>query len=307
VSALATLSALGRRRRSALSRAFGPRHELLSRVLPAGRRRLARAAFVLGLVSLALGWLEARRVGQVAPTAATGADWVLCLDVSRSMWARDVLPDRLARARGEVRGLLEVAGTDRVALVAFAGSARLVSPLTTDHAALRALLEGVDPTLPLGGGTDLGAALEEAERALASAPPGARVVVVTDGEDLAGRARLLAERLHGRGARVDCVGVGTREGGKIALEGEGSAGFLVDRSGSEVVSALSPDTLERLAEAGGGRFLVAQGDGAALRDLRAPGGHAGPAGGEGARGRAFLLLALLLLALDLGLKRGAAR
>jgi Ca-activated chloride channel family protein len=203
-----------------------------------------------------------------------------------------------------VRAFLAGAAGDRRALGAFAGRARLVAPLTPDREALGALLDTMDPTLPLGGGTDLGAALEEAERALDSAGRGARVVVVTDGEDLAGRARLLAERLRRRGVRVDCVGVGTREGGKIALEGEGTPGFLVDRSGREVVSALSPETLVRVADAGGGRYLAADGDGFALRDLREP--AAGPPGNERAPVRLLVLAALVLLSSDISLRRRAA-
>jgi len=248
------------RRREARRRALlGPRAAALGAELSArercARRWLASAALGLGLLT----WMQPRWGWEPARDEARGIDLLLCLDVSRSMLARDLAPDRLSVARRAIRELAEVARGDRLGLVAFAGEARLVVPPTSDATTFVELAELVDPDSVQLGGTDLGAALERALAALTERPLGpAAIVLLTDGEDLSGKGLAAAEACAARGVPVHAVGIGTALGSKIVVEQDGGESFLVDADGQTVVSALDPASLERIARATGGRYLSAE-------------------------------------------------
>ena len=266
--ALAPLAAL--RARRALEVVFSPALRASAAREYSGTRRLLRAVLAAGAL-LAGGVALAGPVLGYAERAVmtTGVDLVIAIDTSRSMLARDLRPDRLTRAKREVSGLLDRLSNDRVALMAFAGDARQVSPLTTDRGALRDLLARVQVDDNRIGGTDLGVALERALE-LFDGRTGAReaIVLITDGEDLEGRGRAVAEAAAESGIRVFVVGVGTSDGGKIPVSGiDGRETFLVGPDGVEVSSRLSGETLEALAEVTGGAYLSTEGSPTPLETL----------------------------------------
>ena len=239
------LWALDRARARRLALAVGPR---ALADLSAGRRRLRRALFVTAFLLALLAMLEPAW-GAASGFDQRGIDIVVCLDVSRSMLARDVAPSRLARARLEIRALAGRAAGDRLGLVVFAGDARLAVPLTRDLDSLAELVGLADPLSVERGGSDLGAALTTALGALAGRT--GVVLLLTDGEDLEGRGLRAAQTCRERGIAVHCVGFGSARGAKIPIEGA----FLKDRSGAEVVSAMDPARLRRIAAATGGDFV----------------------------------------------------
>lgn len=302
---------LDARRDRRLAAALGPRAAALLAERSPRRRAARRAAFGLGvaalLAALAHPVFGARRDAPVA----RGTDVVLLLDVSRSMRARDVAPDRLGRAVAAVRGLVAHAAGDRLALVLYAGEARLAVPLTLDGAAVAEVAAVADPTSVARGGTDLGAALERALDVLTAAGRGpAAVIVLSDGEDAAGRADAAAARCAARGVEVHGLAVGTERGGKIPVEVEGAEAWVRDRAGADVVTRRDLTTLRRVAARTGGRVVEDDGTSAdPLRDLHAT--HVAPraaatGAAAGARARpdryAVLVgLALLCGLVDLGL------
>jgi Ca-activated chloride channel family protein len=226
-----------RARARKLEAALGPR-------VPVGRRRFALVAAGLFLALVAIlgpAW-------GAALSDVQGGDIVVCLDVSRSMLARDVLPDRLSRAKAEIRALSRKTAGDRLGLVVFAGEARAMVPLTEDMTSFAEILDLADPTSVGRGGTDLGAALETALDVLQGRE--GSVLLFTDGEDLGKRGLAAARLLRERGVAVHCVGLGTELGSKITTEG----GFLRDRFGEDVVSAMDAAGLRAIAEATGGAF-----------------------------------------------------
>ena len=241
---------LERARRRRLAHSVGRRAPALAR----GRSRghwLFTAALVLALVAvLQPAWGEgARRLD------ARGVDILVCLDVSRSMLARDVSPNRLLHARREIAALADRAGGDRLGLVVFAGEARLSVPLTRDMNSLKELLALADPLSVDRGGTDLGAALLTALDGLKGATGESEtVLLLTDGEDHNGRGLRAAEACRDKGITVHCIGVGSARGAKIPVQGEAGEVFLRDRAGADVVSALKPATLRPIAEATGGAY-----------------------------------------------------
>lgn len=259
-----------RRRRTELERLVDARHA--RRFLPDFSRPRAVARILLA--SLALAFAAIAATGPVRGYTARavqrrGLDLVICIDTSRSMLVRDLRPDRLTRAKREVAGLIERLRGDRIALVAFAGDARDISPLTHDRTTLRALLERVSPDENVKGGTDLGAALNHALQ-LFDGRSGAHeaIVMLTDGEDLEGRGLEAARTAAERGIRVYVVGMGTEGGGKIPqVSSDGRESFVADEAGDEVISALVGDTLQAMAQASGGEYIAATRSATPLEEL----------------------------------------
>lgn len=224
----------------------------------ATRARL-RAALAVGATFFgALALLGPVRGFTLREVERKGLDLVLCVDTSRSMLVQDLSRDtRLDHAKREIELLLEELGGDRVAVIGFSGDVRDVAPLTRDRATVRWFLEKMGPDDNRRGGTDLGLALERALE-LFDGRSGAHeaIVLLTDGEDLEGRALSVAEEAAARGIRVFVVGMGTADGGKIPDERRG--GFVRGPTGAEVVSRLDDTSLRRIAEVTGGAYVSAQ-------------------------------------------------
>jgi len=252
------LRTIDRARARRVAALVGPRVGIVSaersEARVAARRLLLSGGFLCALAAT----VHPTFGGDTPEVEPRGADVVLCLDVSRSMLARDLAPTRLARAQAEIRALALRARGDRLALVAFAGEARLVVPLTRDLPSLAALADLCDPSSVRKGGTDLGAALDAALLALEGRPAEtASVILLTDGEDLGERGAAAADACVSRGIAVHGVALGTTLGGKIPLETEAGAVFLRDRGGSDVVSTVDADGLRRIAARTGGAFVDA--------------------------------------------------
>ncbi|HEU4627943.1 MAG TPA: VWA domain-containing protein [Steroidobacteraceae bacterium] len=179
--------------------------------------------------------------------------WVLVLDLSQSMSAADVRPDRVTRARYAISDVLNAAKDARVALVVFASDAHTVTPLTTDVATIRALLQPLAPGLMPQAGDDLAPALEEAARLLrAGEADHGHVIVLSDGFADPARAFRAAQQLRQQGAKVDVIGVGTEKG---APEPDGQGGFVKDAQGHTQLARMQTDELRRVAAAGGGELV----------------------------------------------------
>ncbi len=241
---------------------IGPRRERL--VPPRRSARRDGAARAMGAVALALLALASARPQWGEPVeraGASGADLVLCLDVSRSMRARDVSPDRAAKARAIVRRYCAESAGDRAALVLFAGSAALRVPLTNDLPTLAQIADVADELDVEKGGTDLGAALDAAALALVGVDGGA-IVLLTDGDDPDARGLAAAQRLAARGIQVHCVAIGGERGARVPVVEDNREDYLRDAAGAFVETAPDRVALAALARAGGGECAFVDGEGA---------------------------------------------
>ncbi|MHB8814237.1 MAG: VWA domain-containing protein [Steroidobacteraceae bacterium] len=190
---------------------------------------------------------------QITPAYRAPAAWVVALELSPSMDAADVMPSRIVRARYAIDNLLAAAHDARVGLVTFAGDSYTVAPLTSDVATVRNLAQPLAPSLMPESGDRLAPALEESARLLQAAPGRDRqVIVLTDCFTDTARALILAQQLHRQGIAVNVVGVGTSSG---APEPDGNGGFVRSASGQVALTRLDDDLLQRVAAAGGGRFV----------------------------------------------------
>lgn len=233
---------------------FDPRRRRLRAFLLSA----AVACLVLAIAGPMWGfhWQEVR---------SEGIDLVVAIDTSKSMLASDVTPNRLARAKLAVHDLTNELRGDRVALVAFAGTAFLQSPLTLDRAAFRESLDAIDIGIIPRGGTNLAAALETSLAAFEGRQGEHQaIVLITDGEALEGTAADAVKLAAERGVRIFTVGIGTAEGELIPME---SGGYLKDRQGQVVKSRLDEQGLQKIAIDTGGVYLHAGGTDFGLAEL----------------------------------------
>lgn len=255
---LTGLAAHSLRRREHLLRRFAA-SRLLAQLTEtmSWRRHLAKLLLIL-LAAAGIGIALARPQYGVewSKREARGLDVMFVLDCSKSMLASDLRPNRLERAKLAIRDLMERLESDRIGLVVFAGQAFLQTPLTLDYANFRESLNMAGPTSLTRGGSDLGRALEEAAEAFPEGNNVKVVVLLTDGEDLAGRAEATARRIaESKQIQVFAIGVGSPESTYLRIEdASGSEVFARDADGQPVRTRLDEATLQRIAEATGGRY-----------------------------------------------------
>ena len=192
-----------------------------------------------------------------------GVDYVIALDISKSMSADDVNPTRLEAAQEELVRLVESERGSRVGLVVFAGSAFLRSPLTSDTLAMAQLIRRADGETSLARvGSDLGAALSVASTILAASEPerGKAIILVSDGEDHAGTYVAQAELLAAQGITVLTAGVGTTSGTQLYDQDvTGELVLKLDANGQPIISQLDDSSLTQIAELTDGRYELITG------------------------------------------------
>ena len=257
VFATTGLLALGFRQRNQLLARFAAARLLEQLTEKASlRRSLVKAALVvLAVAAISLALARPQYGVEWSQQKARGIDIVFALDSSKSMLATDLPPTRLERAKLAILDLVARLESDRIGLVAFAGQAFLQTPPTLDYAAFRESLDATDPSMLSRGGSDLGRALKEAAEAFPGENNVKVVLLLTDGEDLGGRALEAAEQAAKDGIQVFAIGVGTSEGEYLRIRNaDGIEEFIRDRQGQPVRSQLDEATLRQIAQLTGGRY-----------------------------------------------------
>jgi Ca-activated chloride channel family protein len=193
-----------------------------------------------------------------SPAFRSPHDWVVLLDLSSSMAARDLAPDRVTRARYVVDDILSAAHDARVALIVFAGDSHAVTPLTSDVETVRALLKPLAPDIMPVKGDVVAPALDQAATLLQSvASRDAQVVVLTDGFSDSSEAFKSAAGLRAKGTSVHVIGIGSASGAPTPGD---NGSFTRDTQGRPLVVKLPTDLLERLAAVGGGEYSDLSGE-----------------------------------------------
>lgn len=267
----AALSALilahwrGAHQRQAVTAKMGQR-QTLWRLMPDDFFALRRAKSWLQAVGLSLIFISLAGpqwgVELISPTGRTH-QVLVAVDVSLSMTAEDVKPTRLEKAKEEFSLLLEQLKGSRVGVMAFAGEAAVLCPLTTDVDAARAVLRVLQPGAVAVPGTAVGKAINAAASALRHYPGTKSLVLLSDGEDLTGRRGTAdnpldaASQAAASGIRIFTVGVGSPEGEPIPLRDEAGnlTGYKKDRKGNTVVSRLDERALTEIARRAGGAYF----------------------------------------------------
>ncbi|MEO5617412.1 MAG: VWA domain-containing protein [Candidatus Eisenbacteria bacterium] len=260
----------GERRLTALAGTRVP-SALLAQRRP-GERRLGAALAVVALAALIVGAAGPEWGRELTRRQGAGSDVLFVIDCSASMDARDVSPSRLAEARREALALIERLEGSRVGVIAFAGDAERLVPLTQDLSAVRLTLENLSSQTIAEPGSDLGRALRMTMKVL---PRGRReeqiVILWTDGEDLEAAARPALDELAATGIRVFAVGVGTPAGDVVpVLDDAGRVTDIKrDETGTAVKSRLDEGLLRSIARRTHGGYFAATRAGGELPRLLA--------------------------------------
>jgi Ca-activated chloride channel family protein len=199
-----------------------------------------------------------------------GIEVMVALDVSQSMLAQDIKPDRLSRAKMEIADLMARLGGNEIGLVLFSGASFIQFPLTSDYATARAFLDNARPQVISRPGTAIGDAIRTAAAGFDMNRTSQKVIVlITDGENHEGEALAMAEQAASQGILLYTIGFGSDQGEPIPqynAQGE-VIGYKQDAQGEVVLSRLDAATLQQIAELGGGQYYRATADGSELAAL----------------------------------------
>ena len=222
------------------------------------QRKTALRNLLLGLTVLLLFISLARpqwgsRQRQATPT---GIDVLIALDVSKSMLARDVQPNRIERVKLGISNLLDKLKGDRLGLIAFAGTSFLQCPLTLDHSAFERTLREMEVGVIKRHGTDLAMAIEEAERSFSQFDKDRFLILISDGEDLEQGGLRKAKEAAKENIRIYTIGIGSKEGAPIPLDppNKPARKYLKDINGKTVLTKLDNSNLTAIARATGGKY-----------------------------------------------------
>lgn len=258
--AAAGLLALEARHRRAqaefLSATMAPR---LLRTTSHGRR-IARTLLIASAMAAAVVALmrpQAQGVASINGGRAI-ADVMFVLDVSKSMLADDAAPNRLARAKAEITQVVRGLGAHRFGLVAFAGRAALLCPLTPDQEYFGLALRAADPSAIGKGGTRIGDAIRTALRGFPPGEGGKLIVLITDGEDHESMPEAAAKAAAEQGVHIVAVGIGSTEGTPLTITDPATGQRTeIMHEGKPVISKLDQATLESMASLTDGAYVPA--------------------------------------------------
>ncbi len=226
------------------------------------RMNLLKTGFLfaaLGMLVLALA--NPQWGSKKEKVKAQSSDVFIALDISFSMLAEDISPNRLERAKKLCNSIVQGLKGNRIGLILFAGNAYLQMPLTNDYAAAQLFINSANTGQATTQGTAIAEAVQLAERAYQSDKPAQRaLIIVTDGEDHDSEAIRVIKEAKENGLFVFTIGVGTKEGAVIPYFAQGQQLLKRDQDGNTVTTALNVDLVNEMARAGGGEsWLIGQG------------------------------------------------
>ena len=246
-------------KRSAQKR-FAANRDLLNQLTP--NRSVFKPVFKLVLICLAIACMA---VALVNPKIGTkletvkreGVDVVFAVDVSKSMDAEDIAPSRIEKAKQLVSQIINNLGSDRVGIIAYAGSAYPQLPITTDYSSAKMFLNSMNTDMLSSQGTAIKDAIELAKTYYNDEEQTNRVlVIISDGEDHAGDVSSIAESAQELGIRIFTIGVGTESGDRIPLKRNGVVqSYKKDQNGETVITKLDPATLQEIAAEANGEYI----------------------------------------------------
>ena len=222
----------------------------VSRWRPAVKFWLLQAALALLIIMLARPQMGTK----ISHEKRTGIETIIAMDISNSMRAEDVAPNRLDRSKMIVENLVDKFSNDKIGLIVFAGDAFVQLPITSDYVSAKMFLSNIDPSMMATQGTDIATAINMATHSFTQdTEVGKAIVIITDGEDHEGGAMEAAKAAKAAGMHVYMLGVGSTQGAPIPIPGTND--YMRDNTGNTVMSALNEQMCREVAQAGGGAFI----------------------------------------------------
>ncbi len=242
---------------------------MFGRLIPDASRWRPSTKFgliMMGAAFLILALANPQEGSKMVKGERIGSDIAICLDISNSMMAEDIQPNRLERSKRTINNLLSALGSDRISLVVFAGSSFIQMPLTNDYSAVKLFLDQIDCNLISAQGTAIGDAIEKGMETFGYGDPdrewvknqGRAIIVISDGENFEDDAQAAARKASSEGIVVCTIGMGLTEGTPIPeYRGNQRVGYKRDNNGNTVTTHLDEATLTSIAQAGKGVYVRA--------------------------------------------------
>jgi Ca-activated chloride channel family protein len=235
---------------------------LISQLLPysSKRKRIIKVVlFLLGLSSLIIALCNLQTGSKLTEVKREGADIIVCIDVSNSMLAQDLSPDRLTRAKYALEKMIDGLEGDRLGLVIFAGEAYVQLPITTDYSAAKLFLSSIGPGMVPVQGTNVSDAIKKASESFSNDEGKNRaIILITDGENHDSEAVQAAEEAGKNGIMINTIGIGSENGVPIPLIENGVVkGYRKDKQGQTVITKLNTNLLKTIASKANGVFVQA--------------------------------------------------
>ena len=243
---------------------------LLAELMPevSTKRQHLKFWLLFGAITMVIFIIAGPQFGSKLETVKRqGVEIMVCLDVSNSMLAEDVSPNRLDKAKQMLSRLTDGFTNDKVGLIVFAGDAFTQLPITSDYISAKMFLSSINPSMVSTQGTAIGAAINLAARSFTpDETTDKAIILITDGEnhedDAIGAAKAAAEK----GSHVNIVGMGDPKGSPIPIQG--SNNYMKDKDGNVVITKLNEQMGQEIAAAGNGMYVRADNTNSALKALQ---------------------------------------
>jgi Ca-activated chloride channel family protein len=220
-----------------------------------GRSTLKFVLLAFAFAAISIGWANLQKGDKMEKVQRKGVDVVVALDLSKSMLAKDIQPDRLTRAKQLVMRMMDKMQNDRIALVVFAGRAYLQVPLTIDYSAMKMMLQNVKPELIPTQGTVIGEAIDLSMKSFSQKERKYKsLVIISDGEGHEDNAEAMAKEAADQGVVIHTVGIGSPQG--ATLYDPETKSVKLDEAGNPVVSKLNEEELKGIARSGKGTYTL---------------------------------------------------
>jgi Ca-activated chloride channel family protein len=215
---------------------------------------------VIALTALVIGIMNPQIGSKLSEVKREGSDLIIALDVSNSMKAEDLSPNRLEKAKQAIEKLIDKLQGDRLGIIVFAGEAYVQLPITSDYTAAKLFLRNIDTDIVPTQGTAIGSAIELAAKSFGEDTKGKNraLIIITDGETHDEGAIDAAKEAEDKGIVIHTIGMGSVQGAPIPVyRNKVQVGYHKDQQGNTVITKLNEPMLQDLAKAGDGIFVRA--------------------------------------------------
>ncbi|MDA3880252.1 MAG: VWA domain-containing protein [Prolixibacteraceae bacterium] len=250
-----------RRKRKKAIEQFG-NLEILEPLMPNASKARPGWKFTILLLAISLliiGLAQPQFGSKLQKVKRKGIELIIALDVSNSMMAEDIQPNRLERAKRAISLLTERLNNDKIGLIVFAGDAYVQMPITTDYTSTKLFLSSINTSIVPRQGTAIGSAIDLASKSFTpESESNKAIIIITDGENHEDDAISMAEAAQEKDIIVHTIGMGLPQGAPIpVIKPNGQKDFRKDKNGEVVVTKLDEDMLQQIAAAGGGKYVRA--------------------------------------------------
>ncbi len=244
---------------------------LLSELMPGVsnfRQHIKFYLTLLGLVGIIFIMARPQFGSKLESVKKKGLEVMVALDISNSMLAEDVQPNRLEKSKQMLYKLLDGLNNDKFGVIIFAGRPYTQLPITTDYQSAKIFISTIQPEIIRQQGTAIGAALEMAARSFSDEEnKGQSIIVITDGENYEDDAVGMAKEIAKKGVQINVIGIGKPEGSPIPVAGTNN--YKKDKDGNTVISKLNESMCKEIAQAGNGTYVRADNTNTAMKVIQA--------------------------------------